>query len=54
MDEFKEAMEDVQNLLDAAATDAKDVADLATQNAIGLLIRAVAELRAAVVALAKA
>jgi hypothetical protein len=54
MNEFNEAIEDVQNLLDAAATDARDVADLPTQNAIGMLIRAVAQLRDAVVVLAKA
>jgi hypothetical protein len=52
MDEFKETIEDVQILLDAAITDTKDVADLTTQNALGLLIRAVAGLRTAV-ALAK-
>jgi hypothetical protein len=39
MDAFEEALGDVENLLQAAATDAADIPDLPTRNAVGMLIR---------------
>ena len=48
MDAFEEALEDVENLLQAAATDAADIPDLPTRNAVGMLIRAIRELSVAV------
>ena len=50
MDACETALHEVENLLDAAATDARDISDLPTptRNAVELLIRAIRELSVAV------
>jgi hypothetical protein len=50
MREIEDGLENVNNLLDAAATDARDIQDLTTQLAVHHLIQAVAELKGAFVA----
>jgi hypothetical protein len=46
--DVSEKLMEVENLLDAAATDAKDIRDIPVRNAVEMLIRAVGQLADAI------